>query len=70
VLVATAGMGMVVSMAAVTLRELGQFHGSDPRLLLRLFFTAIPENLGYRQVRNLGLVAGFWKPQPERKRAA
>jgi hypothetical protein len=66
----TAGTGMVVSMAAVSLRELAQFEGSNPRLLLRLFFTAIPENLGYRQLRNLWLIAGFLKRRPERVRAA
>jgi hypothetical protein len=69
VVAATAGMGVVVSMAAVALRELGQFEGSDPGVLLRLFFTAIPENLGYRQIRNLWLIGAFWK-KAERMRAA
>ncbi|HYW48888.1 MAG TPA: glycosyltransferase [Bryobacteraceae bacterium] len=61
ILLTTAGMGMVVSMAAVTLRELAQRQGSDPTPLARLFFAAIPENLGYRQVRNLWLLAGLAK---------
>jgi len=28
-----------------------EFRGSDPKRLAQLFFAAIPENLGYRQVR-------------------
>lgn len=57
----TIGAGMLLSMAAVVLRELSEFRGSDPRQLAGLFFAAIPENLGYRQVRNLWLLAGFSK---------
>ena len=59
ILLTTAGMGMVVSMGTVTLRELAQREGSDPTPLARLFFAAIPENLGYRQIRNLWLLAGL-----------
>ena len=33
----------------------------DPRLLAALFFTAIPENLGFRQLRNVWLIASFAK---------
>jgi len=61
VLLATAGTGMLVSMAAVAIRELAAFHGSDPATLAARFFAAIPENLGYRQVRNLWLIFGFWQ---------
>jgi hypothetical protein len=35
------------------LRELAELQGSDPARLARLFFAAIVENLGFRQVRNL-----------------
>ncbi len=59
VLLCTVGTGILVSMAAVVLRELAEYRGSDPRQLARLFFAAIPENLGYRQIRNLWLVGGF-----------
>jgi len=70
VLATTSGMGIVVSMGAIALRELGQFQGSSPALLLRLFIAVIPENLGYRQVRNLWLIAGFLKKKEARARAA
>jgi cellulose synthase/poly-beta-1,6-N-acetylglucosamine synthase-like glycosyltransferase len=61
VLLSTAGMGMLLSMAAVSLRELAEYRGSDPARLARLFFAAIPENLGFRQLRNLWLLALWGK---------
>jgi hypothetical protein len=57
VLLATAAMGMVQSLAAVVLREVAQPTRSNPALLTSLFLAAIPENLGYRQLRNLWLIA-------------
>jgi cellulose synthase/poly-beta-1,6-N-acetylglucosamine synthase-like glycosyltransferase len=62
VLLSTAGMGMLLSMAAVSLRELAEYRGSDPARLARLFFSAIPENLGFRQLRNLWLLVLWGKP--------
>lgn len=59
VLLASAGTGMVLSIAAVVLHEMADPGSHEPRYLTRLFLTAIPENLGYRQVRNLWLIAGF-----------
>lgn len=61
VLLCTAGTGILVSMAAVILRELTEYRGSEPGQLTRLFFAAFPENLGYRQMRNLWLVGSFLK---------
>jgi len=61
VLLATVGLGMFLSMAAVSFRELAEFHGSDPVRLAKLFFAAIPENLGFRQLRNLWLLAPWHK---------
>ena len=61
VLMATIGTGILLCMAAVVLRELAQYRGSDPGQLSRLFFAAIPENLGYRQVRNLWLIGAFFQ---------
>jgi cellulose synthase/poly-beta-1,6-N-acetylglucosamine synthase-like glycosyltransferase len=58
-LLATVGMGIVLSMAAVVLRELAEPEFTDERRMSALFFAAIPENLGYRQLRNLWLIAGF-----------
>jgi cellulose synthase/poly-beta-1,6-N-acetylglucosamine synthase-like glycosyltransferase len=58
-LLATIGMGIVISMAAVVLRELAEPSFPDERRMAALFFAAIPENLGYRQLRNLWLMAGF-----------
>ena len=57
VLLASVGLGTLLSMSAVALRELAEFHGSDPGRLARLFFSAIPENLGFRQMRCLWLIA-------------
>jgi hypothetical protein len=48
-------------MAAVSFRELAEFQGSDPARLARLFFAAIPESLGFRQLRNLWLLASLRK---------
>ena len=59
VLFATAGVGILISMAAAIFRELAEKEGSDPERLARLFLSAIPENLGYRQLRNLRLVADY-----------
>jgi cellulose synthase/poly-beta-1,6-N-acetylglucosamine synthase-like glycosyltransferase len=54
------GGGMVHSMAAVVLRELAQPGATAPGRFAMLFFTAVPENLGYRQWRNLQLVARYF----------
>ena len=59
VLLVSVGAGLVLSIAAVALREMADPEAREPRYLIRLFLTAIPENLGYRQLRNLRLVAGF-----------
>ena len=64
VALSTAGMGMLQSMTAVLLRELAASEGSDPGQLARLFFAAIPENLGYRQLRNFWLIAGLFGGDP------
>jgi hypothetical protein len=50
-------MGMVQSLGAVVLREVAQPARSDPAQTTYLFLAAIPENLGYRQLRNLWLIA-------------
>ena len=67
VLPATAGMGIVVSMAAVVLRELAEPSGAGPSQLAGLFFAAFPENLGYRQVRNLWLIRDFLEALGQRQ---
>jgi len=59
VLLSTVVAGTLVSLTSVIFRELADFRGSDPRRLKRLFWAAIKENLGYRQVRNLWLIRGF-----------
>jgi hypothetical protein len=68
VLVTGIGGGIVTSMAAVVLRELAQPSGIAPGTLAGLFLAAIPENLGYRQVRNLWMIAGFFgSPSPSKQ---
>jgi cellulose synthase/poly-beta-1,6-N-acetylglucosamine synthase-like glycosyltransferase len=59
VLLATVGMGIVLSMAAVVLREFAEPASPDERRMAALFFAAIPENLGYSQTRNLWLITAF-----------
>jgi hypothetical protein len=59
VLLSTVGAGTLVSMASVIFRELADYQGGDPARLKRLFWAAIMENLGYRQIRNLWLIGGF-----------
>jgi len=54
------GGGMVNSMAAVMLREFSQPGATAPGRLATLFLAAVPENLGYRQLRNLQLVARYF----------
>jgi cellulose synthase/poly-beta-1,6-N-acetylglucosamine synthase-like glycosyltransferase len=65
-LLASIGMGIVLSMAAVVLRELAEPNSPDDRRMAAMFFAAIPENLGYRQLRNLWLIAGFRAGSPEK----
>jgi cellulose synthase/poly-beta-1,6-N-acetylglucosamine synthase-like glycosyltransferase len=60
VLLTSVGAGMVISMAAVVLRELAEPSGMTPGTLAALFVCAIPESLGYRQIRNIWMIAGFF----------
>ena len=60
-LLCTVVTGMLVSMATVVLRELAEYRGATPAELTSLFYAAVLENLGYRQVRNLWLVGAFFR---------
>jgi hypothetical protein len=67
VLVMSAGAGIVTSMAAVVLRELAEPSGMAPGTIAAMFLCAIPENLGYRQIRNIWMIAGFFgSPAPKK----
>ncbi len=68
VLVSSIGGGIVISMAAVVLRELAEPSGMAPGSVAALCLTAIPENLGYRQVRNLWLMAAYFGAPAAKKR--
>ena len=68
VLVTAIGAGTAISMAAVVLRELAEPSGIAPARLAALFLAAIPENLGYRQIRNLWMIGGFFGGQGPQKR--
>jgi cellulose synthase/poly-beta-1,6-N-acetylglucosamine synthase-like glycosyltransferase len=70
VLVTAAGTGIAISMAAVVLRELAEPSGIAPGRLAAMFLDAIPENLGYRQIRNLWMIAGFFGGQAPQKTEA
>jgi hypothetical protein len=63
-LIATAGAGTLQSMAAAYLHGAASLPGTEPPRLLRLFLASLPENLGYRQVQNVMLIAGFLAPRP------
>ena len=63
-LVASIGSGIVVSTAAVVLPALATERGPEPAQLKRLFLAGVLENLGYRQIRNLALIVGFFRSAP------
>jgi Glycosyl transferase family 21 len=67
-LVASVGSGVVVSTAAVVLAALASDRGPEPAQLKGAFLTAVLENVGYRQVRNLMLIAGFFGKPAGRQR--
>jgi hypothetical protein len=68
VLVSTVGMGIVVSMAAVVLREVAEPARAGDGRFAGMFFAAVPENLIYRLRRNLWLITGFRKsPAPQKQ---
>jgi hypothetical protein len=69
VVLSTAGMGIVTSMAAVVLGELVEPGGTDPVRVAGLFFASIAENLGYRQVRNVWLAAGLFGRGTQKQRS-
>jgi len=66
-LLCTVGAGTLISMTTVVLRELAEYHGTDPSELASLFFAAIPENFGYRQLRNLWLIAAFFRKDAKKE---
>jgi hypothetical protein len=67
VLLSTVGVGIVISMSAVVLRELADPNSHDERRIAALFFAAIPENVVYRQRRNWWLIQGFLKLAGDKK---
>ncbi|MBZ5624473.1 MAG: glycosyltransferase family 2 protein [Acidobacteriia bacterium] len=58
-LAGTIGFEILVSMTAVILHEYALRPEADPGELVSLFVSAIPQNLGYRQVRSLWGMGGF-----------
>jgi cellulose synthase/poly-beta-1,6-N-acetylglucosamine synthase-like glycosyltransferase len=61
VLLASVGVGIVLSAGAVVLREMSDPGRREPGYVARLFLSSVPENLGYRQWRNLWLIVGAFK---------
>lgn len=55
------GAEILVSMSAVLLEQLATGGNTEPREVAKLFFTAIVENLGYRQWRNLWMVRDLFR---------
>ena len=58
---ASVGVGMVLSAGAVVLREMADPGRREPGYIARLFLSSVPENLGYRQWRNLWLIGGVFR---------
>lgn len=50
---------MLMSMTAVLLEQFAAGANAEPGQVASLFFSAIPENLGYRQWRNLRMMSGL-----------
>jgi cellulose synthase/poly-beta-1,6-N-acetylglucosamine synthase-like glycosyltransferase len=59
-LIVTCGFGALNSMLAVLLRESSMESDRDSAELRSLFLAAIPENFGYRQLRNVWLLGGIF----------
>jgi cellulose synthase/poly-beta-1,6-N-acetylglucosamine synthase-like glycosyltransferase len=59
VLLVTIGGGILTSLTAIVLRALTDYQAEASPDLGGLFVAAIAENFGYRQLRNLWLIAGF-----------
>jgi cellulose synthase/poly-beta-1,6-N-acetylglucosamine synthase-like glycosyltransferase len=64
VLLASVGIGILQSCSAVIFREFAVDAARTPAELRHLFCTAIVENFGYRQLRNLWLIAGLFPAVP------
>jgi hypothetical protein len=60
-LLCTCVFGMMNTMAAVLMREALVETGLSSRQLFRLFIAAVPENLGYRQLRNLRQIRSLFE---------
>jgi hypothetical protein len=52
---------ILVSMTAVLLEQLASGGDAEPRQVAALFFSAILENLGYRQWKNLWMVRDLFQ---------
>jgi hypothetical protein len=61
VLLSTAAAGAVISMTAVVMRELAEPSRLEPGEVTALFVTAIPENMGHRQLCNLWIGLAYIK---------
>jgi hypothetical protein len=64
VLLASVGLGILQSCSAVVFREFAGEAAATAPELSRLFGAAIVENFGYRQLRNLWLIAGLFAAIP------
>jgi hypothetical protein len=67
VLLSTVGTGFAISLSAAALWELAAPGSPDPARVAALFLAAIPENLGYRQVRNLWQIAALVLPEKQNR---
>ncbi|MDH5257631.1 MAG: glycosyltransferase family 2 protein, partial [Gammaproteobacteria bacterium] len=52
--------GMMLSVTALLLEEISFHMYQKPKDLLRLFFAAIIENFGYRQMNSVFRIIGFY----------
>lgn len=59
-LLVTVASGTIISAAAVVLREVAEYTPAPPGRLIRLLVASLAEGFGYRQLRDLRMIAAFF----------
>ena len=60
VLLVTVASGTILSAAAVIFREVAEYTPAPPARLIRLLVASLAEGFGYRQLRDLWMIAAFF----------
>lgn len=59
-LLVTMASGTIISASAVVLREVAEYTPAPPGRLIRLLVASLAEGFGYRQLRDLKMIAAFF----------